>query len=94
MVYEVPASKASKGQDMFEFKIGSSTHKVKKARFLSAGQMEDLTSGDVARVLDTFGKRGSVVGDAVRSLDMDQIEALANAWTADSELSSGESPAS
>ena len=94
MVYEVPASKASKGQDMFEFKIDSKVHKVKKAKYLSMGQIEDLTSGDVSRVLDTFGKRGTAVGDAVRTLDQDQVEALANAWTADSGMSSGESQAS
>lgn len=93
-MYEVPASKASKGQDQFEFKIGGKVHKVKKAKFLSAGKIEDLTSGDMTRILDTFGERGTAIGDAVRSLEIEQLTDLANAWTADSGLSSGESPAS
>ena len=94
MVYEVPASKASKGQGEFEFKIGSKTYKVRKAKFLSGGQMEDVTSGDLTRIYDVFGKRGTPIGDAVRSLDIEQTTALANAWMADSGLNSGESEAS
>jgi hypothetical protein len=94
MVYEVPASKASKDQDQFPFKIGAKTFKVKKAKYLSAGQLEDLTSGDMTRILDTFGARGTAIGDAVRSLEIEQLTDLANAWTADSGLASGESQAS
>lgn len=94
MVYEVPASKASKGQDQFEFKIAGKVYKVRKAKFLSGGQIEDVTSGELSRIYDVFGKRGTPIGDAVRSLDIEQTTALANAWMADSGLNSGESEAS
>lgn len=94
MTYEVPASKASKGQDQFDFKIGAKAYKIKKAKFLSAGALEDLTSGNLTLMLDVFGKRGTPVGDAVRDLEIDQVKDLASAWTADSGLKPGESEAS
>lgn len=93
-MYEVPASKRSVGQDKFEFKIGSKTHKVTKAKYLTGAQLEDLTSGDLPLVFDVFGKRGTAIGDAVRSLDVEQILALVGAWVGDSDLSAGESKAS
>lgn len=93
-MYEVPASKASKGQDQFEFKIGAKTFKVKKARYLSGRAMEDLTSGELSLIFNVFGERGTPVGDAVRDLDIEQITALAEAWVADSGLAPGESEAS
>lgn len=94
MVYEVPASKASKGQDQFEFKIGTKVHKIKKAKYLPGGSIEDITSGELPRIFDAFGKRGTPIGDAVRSLEIEQITDLANAWMADSGLNAGESEAS
>jgi hypothetical protein len=94
MVYEVPASKASKGQDQFEFQIGTKVCKVRKAKFLPGDALEDITSGELSRIYDVFGKRGTPVGDAVRTLDIEQTTALANAWVADSGMSPGESEAS
>lgn len=94
MTYEVPASKKSTGQNKFDFKIGSKTFQVVKAKYLTGGQLEDLTSGDVTRIFDTFGERGTKVGDAVRGLELEQILDLVNAWVADSGLDSGKSKAS
>lgn len=93
-MYEVPESKKSVGQDKFDFKIGGKAHQVTKAKYLTGGQLEDLTSGDVSRIFDVFGPRGSKVGDAVRSLDIEQIMDLVGAWVADSGLDSGKSKAS
>ena len=97
MTFEVPASKASKGQDQFPFTIPGHPGKftVKKAKYLSVGQAEALESPDsVTVVLELFGKTGTKQGDAVRSLDQEQFEALIEAWQADSEVSLGESKAS
>jgi hypothetical protein len=95
MVYEVPASKASKGQDQFEFKIGDDAFRIRKLKFLSIGQAEALEAPDsVSVVLDLFGRAGTKQGDAVRSLDKEQFEALVEAWQADSGASLGESEAS
>jgi hypothetical protein len=95
MVYEVPASKASVGQSDFQFTIGGKPYKVRKLKFLTIGQAEALEAPDsVSVVLDLFGKVGTKQGDAVRSLDKEQFEALVEAWQSDSGVSVGESEAS
>ena len=95
MAFKVPASKASKGQDQFEFEIDGKTYAVRKAKFISVGTAEALESPESSTVvLDFFGKAGTKQGDAVRSLDEDQFTALIEAWRADSEVGLGESEAS
>lgn len=94
-MFEVPASKASKGQDQFRFKIGSKSYSVKKAKHLSIGAAESLANPESASVvIDLFGKKGTAQGDAVRSLDQDQFQALVDAYMADSAVTLGESGAS
>lgn len=93
-MYEVPAAKKSTAQDKWSFKIGEKTHSVPKVKHLTGSQMEDLTSGNLTQIFNVFGERGTPVGDAVRSLQTDQIEALVAAWIADSGLTPGESKAS
>lgn len=95
MTYEVPASKASIGQNVFEFSIGKDKFKVKRAKYLSVGEAEALEAPDnVSVVLDLFGARGTKQGDAVRGLDSEQFQALVAAWQADSDVTLGESEAS
>jgi hypothetical protein len=97
MTFEVPASKASIGQDVFKFKIPgrSGEFSVKRAKFLSVGDAEALETPDNASVvLDLFGKKGTKQGDAVRTLDTEQFQALVDAWQADSDVTLGESEAS
>jgi hypothetical protein len=96
MTFQVPPSKASKGQDKFTFKIGDETYTVKKAKFLTVGEAERINRPDRTDtdVLDLFGPVGSKVGDAVRGLDEAQFEALMDAWTEDSAVTPGESEAS
>lgn len=97
MTFEVPESKASKGQDQFPFTIPGHPGKfsIKKAKYLTIGQAEALEAPESASiVLDVFGKAGTKQGDAVRSLDQDQFKALVAAWQADSDVTLGESKAS
>lgn len=93
-MYEVPESKKSVGQDKFDFKIGKKAHQVTKAKYLTGAQLEDVTSGDLSRIFDTFGAKTTAVGQAVRGLEYEQIIDLVNAWMADSELNAGKSSAS
>lgn len=93
MVYEVPASKASKGQDQFEFSIGGQAFKVKKLKFIPIGQRAAISDNGGAQV-DFFGAAGTKQGDAVRALDEEQYTALVEAWQADSGVTVGESEAS
>lgn len=86
MAFQVPASKASKGQDQFEFQIGSKTHKVKRAKFVPISTLSEMESNTV-RLVEFFGP-------AAADLDRDQFAALVQAWRGDSELTAGESPAS
>lgn len=95
MAYEVPESKRSVGQDMFEFKIAGKAYSIKKAKFLTIGEAEALESPESSTVvLDIFGRRGTKQGDAVRSLDQEQFAALVEAWKLDSGVGVGESGAS
>ncbi len=94
-MFEVPASKASHKQNVFEFKIAGKTYSVPKTKFLPVGVIEALEAPESSTtVLDVFGKKGTRVGEAVRSLDAEQLEALVAAWQADSDVSLGESEAS
>lgn len=94
MAYEVPESKKSIDQDKFDFTIGSKKFQVVKAKYLTGGALEDLTSGKLTRIFDAFGPRGTKIGDAVRDLDIEQIQGLVTAWVADSGLDAGKSSAS
>lgn len=94
-MFQVPESKASIGQDQFDYEIGGKKFAIKKAKFLPIGQAEALENPESSTVvLDLFGKAGSKSGDAVRSLDSEQFQALVNAWQEDSGLAPGESAAS
>lgn len=94
-MFEVPAAKASKGQDLFRFKIGGKSYSVKKAKHLSIGDAERLANPESATVvIDLFGKQGTAQGTAVRSLEQDQFQALVNAYMDDSKVTLGESGAS
>jgi len=94
-MFEVPASKASKGQDLFKFKIGGRTYSAKKAKYLSVGQAEALENpASSTVVLDLFGEKGTPAGDAIRALNQEQFEALVDAYMADSKVTLGESEAS
>lgn len=95
MTFKVPESKASKGQDRFEFEIEGKSYSIRKAKFLSVGDAERLENPESASVvLDLFGKAGTKAGDAVRGLDQEQFSALVEAWQADSKVTLGESAAS
>lgn len=94
-MFEVPESKASKGQDQFAFKIAGKPYSIKKAKYLTIGQAEALETPESSSVvLDVFGKAGTKQGDAVRSLEQEQFKSLVAAWKEDSGVSPGESEAS
>lgn len=97
MVFEVPTAKRSLKQNIFEFKVGSKTFNVPKFEYLPVGVLETIESAAddaIGPYLDVFGKKGTPAGDAVRSLDKDQLTALINAWQADSDVTVGESEGS
>jgi len=94
MGFQVPPSKASKGQDKFEFGPGSgSEFSVKKAKFCKIAQLEKIEQGGAAAI-DFFGAAGTKQGDFVRDLDRDQFQTLIEAWQDDSNVTAGESQAS
>lgn len=97
-MYEVPESKRSIAQNRFEFKVPGDRKKysIPKAKYLTVGQMEELSGneGDITltTVLDLVGDGAAKT--AVRGLDQEQLTALLEAWQKDSELDLGESSAS
>ena len=95
MTYEVPEANASKEQDKFPFKIPghSATFSVKRLKFLSVAQAE-LIEYDANAMFEFFGKKGTKQGDALRSLNRGQYQALIRAWQQDSDVDLGESAAS
>ena len=95
MTFEVPASKASIEQDIFKFSIPGikGEFSVRRLKFIPIGQRNEIAF-DQEAILDLFGAKGTKQGDAVRSLDEEQYDALVKAWQDDSEITAGESEAS
>ena len=94
-MFEVPAKKASKGQDRFKFTVPGhpGQFSVRKLKFLSVGKRDEI--GDGGSPLLAFFCEGSAKQDeAVRGLDEDQFNELVKAWQVDSGVSLGESEAS
>lgn len=97
MVYEVPSSKRSVKQNVFEFKIESRTYSVPKFEYLSVGVLEDIEAAPADAIgpfLDVFGVKDSPVRKAIRGLNKEELKGLIEAWRADSDVSLGESEAS
>ena len=95
-MFEVPASKASKDQDKFPFKIGDQSFKIKRAKFLTIKEQIAIADADTLaeRIGHIFGPAGSKINEAVMGLDDDQFNALMDAYNADSEVAPGESQGS
>jgi len=96
-MFKVPPSKASTGDDKFEFEIDGKAYKIKKFGCLSLEQQIYLRSDECGEeeTLDLiWGAKGTKAGDAVRALESDQFEDLKNAWIEESSVSPGESAAS
>lgn len=108
MVYRIPESKKSIGQNLFEFELPpsvcaeldlaeGSTYSIPKAKFLTAGQIEQLAENPqelkLTEILDLLGRTDEAAG-AIRRLDTEQLMGLMQAWTADSGFDLGESSAS
>lgn len=98
MVYQVPESKRSIGQNRFHFLLPDGTPvSIPKAKYLTMGQLDTLASntGDVniSDLLDLFGDNDEALA-GVKSLDHEQLQDLMVAWQADSGLDLGESSAS
>lgn len=93
MAFQVPASKASKGQDQFEFTIGTATFSVTKTKYVPVPTLIDIED-DLRAAVAFFAGSTAVQGKAVRGLDREQFAGLLEAWREDSELTEGESQAS
>lgn len=97
MTFKVPESKRSIAQNRFEFELPDGTEvSIPKAKYMTVGQVEKMSmlQGElkITDILELFGDMGAA--DAVRSLDIEQMTALMEAWQADSGISLGESKAS
>ena len=102
MVYHVPESKKSIGQNLFEFDLPAGTpgvpdgtvYALPKAKYLEVGVIEKLAENPkdltITDLLDVLG-RSDEVAQAIRKLDIEQLMDLMKAWQEDSGLSLGES---
>jgi len=94
-MFTVPVDNQSINQDKFHFEIPERGHfEIRKAKYLSGRDAIKLSSGDLGAMYDLFGADGTDMGDAVRDLPVESFEELVKAWTADSNIAVGESPAS
>lgn len=101
MAFEVPKSKKDLPENRYEFTIDGETYSVPKLGFLS-GEVVDLLAEaenkggihDTAAQYAIFGPKGSAEGDAVRTLEREQLLALLEDYQAASRVTVGESPAS
>jgi len=57
MAFQVPASKASKGQDRFEFEIDGKSFSVKKAKFVSVNELVSIESDGVRILTGTITRQ-------------------------------------
>lgn len=101
MAYQVPKSKASIKQNRFEFSIDGKTYSVPLLKYLSGNKIEEIAAaedkGGMASIVvsfSIFGDKGTPAGDAVRTLDQDQLGELNDAYMKASGISVGESEAS
>jgi hypothetical protein len=95
VVYKVPESKKSIGQNQFEFELPDGmVVAIPKAKFLTAGQIEQLATSKedlkVTDILDLLGQTDDAKA-AVRQLDIEQLMGLMQAWQEDSGIALGES---
>lgn len=97
MVFTVPESKRSIAQNRFHFELpNGDAVSIPKAKYLTTGQIESLSSlgrsASIVDLLSVFDEPEAAA--AVRTLDMEQLEALMSAWQSDSDVELGESSAS
>lgn len=94
MAFQVPPSKRSIKQNIFEFQTedGGKTFTVPKMKFLPVRVIAEMENGGLKAVLAAFGDEDAV--KAVGELDSEQLEALTTAWSEESDISVGESSAS
>ena len=98
MAFKVPDSKRSIAQNRFEFKVPGNrkTFSVPRAKYLTIGQVEKLSElGDNLNMTDLLALFDEPEAlEAARGLDIEQLQALMEAWQEDSGLTLGESEAS
>ena len=101
MAFKVPKSKASNKVNQFEFDIDGTPYRVPFLRYITGETVEriaELEAGggmqSAAAAYAIFGPAGTPVGDAVRTLDREQLDALMDAFVEESKISPGESEAS
>ena len=88
MVFKVPESKASIGQNTYEFEIGGKVWTIKKFKFLSVGAAESMqATGSLTVMLNELDREAA---DELRKLNSEQFEALLNDWIEDSGIKPGE----
>ncbi|UGL61825.1 tail assembly chaperone [Microbacterium phage Franklin22] len=98
MTFQVPESKRSIAQNRFHVELPDGTaFSLPKAKYLTMGQVEKLsgqaTDVTLTDILDLFNDEAEAQV-AIRTLDHEQLQALMEAWQADSGLTVGESSAS
>ncbi|AXH47307.1 tail assembly chaperone [Microbacterium phage Eden] len=98
MTFQVPESKRSIAQNRFHAELPDGTaFSLPKAKYMTMGQVEKLsgqaTEVTLTDILDLFDGEEDA-SKAIRTLDHEQLQALMEAWQADSGLTVGESSAS
>ena len=101
MTFVVPKSKASIKQNQFEFQIDGRKYSVPLMKFIPGAVIEEMAEAQavggaaaMAAGFRLFGEKGTPAGDAVRTLDGEQLDALADAYMQASGITAGESSAS
>lgn len=101
MAFEVPKSKKDLEENQFEFTIEGETYRVPTLGYVSGAVIEMMAVADEkggiyeeAANYAIFGPAGSPIGDAVRSLEREQLGALMEAYHEASKITTGESSAS
>lgn len=99
MTFQVPESKRSIAQNRFHFQTPDGVeHSMPKMKYFTMRQIERMSSNTdeltLTDILAIFDEDESDVREAVLDFDHEQLQALMEAWQADSGLALGESSAS
>lgn len=92
MAFQVPPSKRSIKQNLYEFVIEDKKFTVPLMKFLPVRVIAEMETGGLKAVLAAFGDEDAVA--AVGELDSEQLEALTTDWSEASNITAGESSAS
>lgn len=82
MTFQIPVSRKGLQENRFRFTLdGTTTYDIPRPRYSPVGSIEALDDGKALSAV-LLACESDETRDVIRELDMDQLEALVEAWRA------------